>query len=54
MFGTARGEGKEVEDASLVMLFMGAIRPFCGFEDDELPERATGLGNSLKFNFGVP
>ena len=54
MFGTARGEGAEVNDASLVWVSTGTTRPFAGFEDDEPPDRTTGLGNSLKLNFGVP
>ncbi len=54
MFGTARGEGKEVKDASLFVVSTGTIRPFADFEEDELPDRTTGLGNSLKLNFGVP
>ena len=54
MFGTARGEGAEVKDASLVRVSKGATRAFADFADDELPDRTTGLGNSLKLNFGVP
>ncbi len=54
MLGTARGEGVEVKDASLVRVSTGTTCPFVDFEDDELPDRTTGLGNSLKLNFGVP
>ena len=54
MFGTARGEGNEVKAASWVRVSIGTTRPFVDFEDDELPDRTTGLGNSLKLNFGVP
>ena len=54
MFGTPRGEGAEVKDASLVRVSTRTTRPFAGFEDDALPDRTTGLGNSLKLNFGVP
>ena len=54
MLGTARGEDKEVKDASWVRVFTGTTRPFVDFEDDELPNRTTGLGNSLTLNFGVP
>ena len=53
MFGTARGEGAEVKDASLVWVSTGTTRPFVDFEDDELPDLTTGLGKSLKLNFGV-
>ncbi len=54
MFGTARGEGKEAKDASLVRVSNGTTRPLAGFEDDELPDRTTGLSNLLKLNFGAP
>ena len=54
MFGTARGEGKEAKDAILVGVSNGTTRPFAGFEDDERPDRTTGLDNSLKLNFGAP
>ena len=54
MFGTARGVGKEAKDASLVWVSNGTTRPFAAFEDDELPDRTTGLGNLLKLNFGTP
>ena len=54
MFGTARGKGKEVKEASLVRVSKGATSVFADFADDALPDRTTGLGNSLKLNFGVP
>ena len=54
MFGTARGETAEVKDANLVRVSTGTTSPFADFENDELPDRITGLGNSLKLNFGVP